>query len=819
MDPAPVQTGNGDVFFQDGAAKVTCMAWSYNNAKFAVCTVDRVVLLYDEHGERRDKFSTKPADAKYGRKSYMVKGMAFSPDSTKIAIGQTDNIIYVYKIGEEWGDKKVICNKFIQTSAVTCLLWPAENIIVFGLAEGKVRLANTKSNKSSTIYGTDSFVVSLTSNVSGKGILSGHADGTIVRYFFDDEGSGESQGKLVTHPCPPYALTWASSSVVAAGCDKKIIAYGKEGHIIQTFDYSRDPLEKEFTTAATSPGGQSVVIGSYNRLRVLNWSPRRSAWEEAKPKEIAHLYTITALAWKRDGSRLCAGTLCGGVEQFDCCLRRSIYKNKFEMTYVGPSQVIVKNLSTGTRVVLKSHYGYEIDEVKILGKERYLVAHTSDTLLLGDLNSNKLSEVAWQGSGGNEKFFFDNENVCMIFNAGELTLVEYGSNEILGSVRTEFMNPHLISVRINERRQRGMEENKRLAYLIDIKTIAAVDLVGGYNIGTISHDSKIDWLELNETGHKLLFRDKKMRHAAPNQYPASQHQYAVTLQCHRPVGTAPRPWGTLRGPGQLPFRSGIEGSLGQRLGPCRAALTHVERSSPAPLEQASPDVWMLSTPEALHVARDVMSMLVPGAPPMSAPRSRDMPLLGSPQSPPARSRSRECSRCRLPPSNRSGQSPGGSPSTLTRLSGWVLAGQDSRHRLTSRSEYRRDRGGHRHRSLSWRGHRSPSRHSHRRCSRLDSRSKYPPRHRSPGRRSPALRRCGSACRGHSRSSCYHRYRSSTSRSLSHGRHRSRHHRSSRSRDSSRSYANPVCIRSRPSMGQASQPKQPAPPVPQPVQWH
>lgn len=32
----------------------------------------------------------------------------------------------------------------------------------------------------------------------------------------------------------------------------------------------------------------------------------------------------------------------------------------------------------------------------------------------------------------------------MIFNAGELTLVEYGSNDSLGSVRTEFMNPHLI---------------------------------------------------------------------------------------------------------------------------------------------------------------------------------------------------------------------------------------------------------------------------------------------------------------------------------------------------------------------------------------
>ncbi|KAM9496806.1 intraflagellar transport protein 172 homolog [Clarias gariepinus] len=496
---------------QDGAAKVTCMAWAPNNAKFAVCTVDRVVLLYDEQGERRDKFSTKPADSKYGKKNYVVKAMAFSPDSTKIALAQTDNIVFVYKIGAEWGDKKVICNKFVQTSAVTCLLWPAENSIVFGIAEGKIRVANTKNNKSSSIYGTESYVVSLTSNVSGKGILSGHADGTVVRYFFDDEGSGESQGKLLTHPCPPYALAWGSSSIIVAGCDKKIVAYGKEGHILQTFDYSRDRLEKEFTVAATSPSGQSVVLGSFDRLRVFNWTPRRGAWDEAPPKEIPNLYTITALSWKKDGSRLCVGTLCGGVEQFDCCLRRSIYKNKFEMTYVGLSQVIVKNLSTGTRVVLKSHYGYEFDEVKIMGKDRFLVAHTSDTLLLGDLVSNKLSEVVWQGSGGNEKFFFENETVCMIFNAGELSLVEYGKNEILGSVRTEFMNPHLISVRLNERRQRGVDDNKKLAYLIDIKTIAIVDLALGYNIGTVSHDLRIDWLELNETGRKLLFRDKKLR--------------------------------------------------------------------------------------------------------------------------------------------------------------------------------------------------------------------------------------------------------------------------------------------------------------------
>ncbi|XP_041357336.1 intraflagellar transport protein 172 homolog isoform X2 [Gigantopelta aegis] len=496
---------------QDGAAKICVIAWSHSNQKLAVCTSDRVVLLYDEDGEKRDKFSLKPADPKFGKKSYTVKGLAFSPDSSKLAVGQTDNIIYVYKIGEAWGDKKVICNKFVQQSAVTCLIWPPEQPIVFGLADGKVRSANTRTNKSSTVYGTDSYVVSLAANPSGKGFLSGHADGSIVRFFFDDEGSGDRQGKLCTHPCPPYALVYSQNAIVAAGCDKRIIAYGRDGRSFQHFDYSREDDEHEFTTAICAPGGQSVVFGSFDRLRVFNWSPRRQMWDEPQLKEIPNLYTITALSWKKDGSKVTAGTLCGGVELFDCCLKRTLYKNKFEITHVGLSQVIVKNLSNGSRVVLKSHYGYEIDEVRIMGKDRYMIAHTSDTILVGDLQSNKLSEIPWQSSGGNEKYYFDNESVCMIFNAGELALIEYGANEVLGVVRTEFMNPHLISVRLNERKQRNVGENKKLAYLVDLKTIAVFDLVTGINLGQINHDSKIDWLELNETGHKLLFRDKKLK--------------------------------------------------------------------------------------------------------------------------------------------------------------------------------------------------------------------------------------------------------------------------------------------------------------------
>lgn len=42
---------------------MTALAWAPNNNKMAVCTVDRVVVLYDDQGEKRDKFATKPADS------------------------------------------------------------------------------------------------------------------------------------------------------------------------------------------------------------------------------------------------------------------------------------------------------------------------------------------------------------------------------------------------------------------------------------------------------------------------------------------------------------------------------------------------------------------------------------------------------------------------------------------------------------------------------------------------------------------------------------------------------------------------------------
>eukprot|EP00191_Tetraselmis_sp_GSL018_P001208 CAMPEP_0177614748 /NCGR_PEP_ID=MMETSP0419_2-20121207/22933_1 /TAXON_ID=582737 /ORGANISM="Tetraselmis sp., Strain GSL018" /LENGTH=1707 /DNA_ID=CAMNT_0019112051 /DNA_START=174 /DNA_END=5298 /DNA_ORIENTATION=- len=492
----------------EGISKVTALCWSANNKKFAAVTTDRVVYLFNENGERKDKFKTKPADAN-APPTYVVRGMCFSPDSTKLVIAQSDNIVFVYRLGLDWHDKKSICNKFHQNSPITQVVWPVTrpNEILFGVAEGKVKVGQTTNNKAYTLYAhpEQSYVVSLAANLDGTSIVSGHLDCSLYCFTFDAGGGSGAHSRFAQHSCVPYALAWGES-LCAAGSDSKIVFYEDDGSVLQTFDHSHNEDIREFTTAQFNPSGETVVVGSFNRFHIYCFNSRSRIWEEVGAKEIENFYTVTSLSWRPDGSRLAVGSLCGGVDLYDACLRKQRYKGKFEFTYVSKSQVIVQRLATNSRIVLKSSLGYEIERINIQ-QDRFLIAHTPHTLLMGDLETCKLSEVPWSGSGS-EKFIFDSPQVCMIYNAGELTLIEYGRSEVLGTCRTEHMSPYLISVRLNE--QRGIvEENKKIAYLIDLQTIRILDLMAGLTLATINHDARIDWLELNARATHLLFRDKK----------------------------------------------------------------------------------------------------------------------------------------------------------------------------------------------------------------------------------------------------------------------------------------------------------------------
>lgn len=323
------------------------------------------------------------------------------------------------------------------------MTWSSErnNELVFGLAEGKVRMGILKSNKSASIYGTDSFVVSLGSSPNGQSVVSGHLDGSIITYNIETKAKTKIQ-----HSTIPYALAWGSH-ILAGGNDGKVAFYEHTGDCFQKFDYSKDEKVKEFTCASFNSTGETAIVGNFNRFYVYNFNQKRPQWDEICCKVIENYYSVTSVGWKTDGSKIGIGSLCGSVDIFDVCLKKSSYKGKFEFTYVSLSQVIVKRIENGQRIVLKSNMGHEISKINIY-QDRYIVASTSNTLLLGDMESCKLSELPWRGSG-NEKFDFSNPNICMVFNAGELSIVEYGVNEVIGTCRTENIHPNMISARLN----------------------------------------------------------------------------------------------------------------------------------------------------------------------------------------------------------------------------------------------------------------------------------------------------------------------------------------------------------------------------------
>jgi len=379
--------------------------------------------------------------------------------------------------------------------------------VAFGLADGKVRVGQVRTNKSETLFGTEngSACLSLAASPDGRALLSGHVDGALYRYVLSDPSLGITAPcihiKFAQHTCPPSVLSWGEKGhVLAAGSDGRVTFYAPDGGLLRTFDNSPGALggemAKDWTIGSFNPSGEAAAVGSRNSFTVFtlgsgsgggeggssaaakvpgeggllhsssasggSQNSNMKEWVECIERPTPGLFGVTSLSWKPDGSKLAVGGLTGAADLYDCCLRRTRYKGRFEFTYVSPSTVVVKRLATGMRIVLRSSFGCEITNIRIHG-DRYLTALTPVTLLMGDLESCRLSEIPWANGGGVgkastsssaasattttttaamlqgatkqgggavavEKFFFDiSPTLCVVDIGVELTLVESGT--------------------------------------------------------------------------------------------------------------------------------------------------------------------------------------------------------------------------------------------------------------------------------------------------------------------------------------------------------------------------------------------------------
>eukprot|EP00210_Caulerpa_lentillifera_P003637 g3472.t1 len=310
----------------------------------------------------------------------------------------------------------------------------------------------------------------------------------------------ESFEEFAKHPCTPR-VTASGRCLLVIGTNGEIVVYNftaeSTSQKLELHEY-----EGSHSSACFSPCGDMIIIGERNTVTVFQYNTNTASWNRILTHKIENLYDVSCLAWKPDGSKIVVGTVSGGVELFDFYLHRTLHRKSFEFTYVNQSSVIVKTLMTGSRLVLKSVYGLEILKTKIY-QNKFIAAHTPETLLLGNLETCALSEIQWNHlSNEKERFYFENDKGCALFCFGEIYVVEFGRNEILGLFPVRKLTPYTLSLVINESR-------KMIGYLIDAKTIEIHCLGENNESCEISHPIKIDWLEINNKGTHVIFRNKQ----------------------------------------------------------------------------------------------------------------------------------------------------------------------------------------------------------------------------------------------------------------------------------------------------------------------
>lgn len=425
-------------------------------------------------------------------------------------MAQSDNIVFVYNLGREWGQKKAICNKFAQQGPVSCLAWPDKrhNEVAFGLVDGKVKVGQLKSNKNAKLYEhpDGSPASAMATSPDGESIVIAHEDGSLHRFTFDD--AQPVHARIATHPSPPSVLAWGAA-ILAAGGDKRVHFYSREGKNAGKLDLSSDESVRDLTCGVFNASGQHVALGTIDGILLLEFDPDRKQWHQDGRVTIRNLHGATALAWRPDGGQISLGSLCGGVDTYGSYMRKSHSKDgRFRYTYVSSTSAVVTELANGRSVSVASKEGYKLESLTVR-EGKFIIGKTRSTLLLGEMDEGKVSEVQWRQLRPEEKqrFVFDNDRACIVLRSGEAHVVEYGKDEPLAMCRTAHMGSHLLSLRLGEE---GREpERRRMAYLIDARTVRVVDLDAGSHAATLSHESKVDFVELNARATHLLFRDKR----------------------------------------------------------------------------------------------------------------------------------------------------------------------------------------------------------------------------------------------------------------------------------------------------------------------
>lgn len=293
---------------------------------------NQIVLLDTKTHQRRERFPLKACDKKFSKQSFALKGFDFSPDGSRLAVGQSDCIVYIYKLfttnqqqqqqqSSESGInsnnsgnlKPTITGKFACSSPITCLIW-SELGIVFGTQDGKIKLISlgSRSVGGSIISGSENSQVVSTTVPAQANPISASPSAVATTIASSSVSVPAKVVNIYTAPkgSMPLALSYKSfPSILAVSLtDNSILILALPADLTSSSPILALSGDLMTTTTTTSNSSSSGVQTTINSEFQINSNRRNSSFPTAFVSSLEHSCPAYYLAIMQNNTLYCAGS-------------------------------------------------------------------------------------------------------------------------------------------------------------------------------------------------------------------------------------------------------------------------------------------------------------------------------------------------------------------------------------------------------------------------------------------------------------------------------------------------------------------------------
>lgn len=201
------------------------------------------------------------------------------------------------------------------------------------------------------------------------------------------------------------------------------------------------------------PNGDQLACSCTDEFHLF--TKEHHLWTKKQTIALNGYGLINGLSLSPDATKLITTSINGLVDLFEIKWKKSLISRYFEINFMGSNQISVRSSKEShlpeINVLIRSKS--EIKNVKIV-KRRYAIVWTKNSLIFSDLevasnsssNAKQFTEIDWTGmtTASELRFCFDFDSVVLINVIGELYIFQLSNGQLLTSVRTDFISPHLM---------------------------------------------------------------------------------------------------------------------------------------------------------------------------------------------------------------------------------------------------------------------------------------------------------------------------------------------------------------------------------------